>query len=104
MALRSSKNDIAALHQTRQRLQLGGGEERIAKQHNEGKLTARERIQMLVDRGTFHQHLDAFAGGELALVVLLGDAFFAASKLEALPGLVERGNIVFRAAEGHGVK
>jgi methylmalonyl-CoA carboxyltransferase large subunit len=55
MALRSSKNDIAALHQTRQRLQLGGGEERIAKQHSEGKLTARERIQMLVDRGTFHE-------------------------------------------------
>jgi propionyl-CoA carboxylase beta chain len=31
----------------------GGGVERIRKQHNEGKLTARERIALLVDEGTF---------------------------------------------------
>ncbi len=32
---------------------LGGGEEKIAKQHQRGKLTARERIALLVDEGTF---------------------------------------------------
>ena len=32
---------------------LGGGEERIARQHEAGKLTARERIALLVDDGTF---------------------------------------------------
>ncbi len=32
---------------------LGGGEEKIAKQHERGKLTARERIDLLVDEGTF---------------------------------------------------
>jgi methylmalonyl-CoA decarboxylase subunit alpha len=34
---------------------LGGGEERIAKQHAADKLTARERIDLLVDPGTFNE-------------------------------------------------
>lgn len=38
---------------------LGGGEKRIAKQHEKGKLTARERINLLVDKGSF-QEIDAF--------------------------------------------
>lgn len=33
--------------------ELGGGQERIAKQHDQGKLTARERIDHLVDPGSF---------------------------------------------------
>jgi propionyl-CoA carboxylase beta chain len=33
--------------------ELGGGEERIAKQHESGKLTARERIELFLDPGTF---------------------------------------------------
>ena len=32
---------------------LGGGEDRIAKQHESGKMTARERIDLLLDRGSF---------------------------------------------------
>ena len=32
---------------------LGGGEDRIAKQHEAGKMTARERIDLLLDRGSF---------------------------------------------------
>ncbi len=32
---------------------LGGGEERIAKQHEAGKMTARERVDLLLDRGSF---------------------------------------------------
>ena len=38
---------------------LGGGEERIAKQHEAGKLTARERIDLLLDPGSFVE-LDKF--------------------------------------------
>jgi propionyl-CoA carboxylase beta subunit len=38
---------------------LGGGEERIAKQHEEGKLTARERIELLLDPNSFVE-LDRF--------------------------------------------
>src|SRR3954471_11132702 len=39
--------------------ELGGGQERIEKQHQEGKLTARERIDLLLDPGTFIE-LDKF--------------------------------------------
>ncbi len=38
---------------------LGGGEARIKRQHDAGKLTARERIDLLVDPGTF-QEIDRF--------------------------------------------
>jgi acetyl-CoA carboxylase carboxyltransferase component len=41
------------LHGRRDKAELGGGEEKIAKQHGRGKLTARERIDLLVDEGTF---------------------------------------------------
>lgn len=34
---------------------LGGGEERIKAQHNKGKLTARERIHVLLDEGSFEE-------------------------------------------------
>ena len=39
--------------------ELGGGEDRIAKQHEAGKLTARERIDLLLDPGSFTE-LDKF--------------------------------------------
>ena len=41
------------LHDRREKAKLGGGEEKIQKQHDAGKLTARERIDLLVDEGTF---------------------------------------------------
>ncbi len=41
------------LHEAREKAKLGGGEEKIAKQHDRGKLTARERLDLLVDEGTF---------------------------------------------------
>ena len=44
---------VEELHEQRARLRLGGGEEKIAKQHDADKLTARERIDLLVDEGTF---------------------------------------------------
>jgi methylmalonyl-CoA carboxyltransferase large subunit len=44
-----------ALNQKRQRLHQGGGPERLAKQHEQGKLTARERIDTLVDPGSFEE-------------------------------------------------
>jgi methylmalonyl-CoA carboxyltransferase large subunit len=51
---------IAELRQRRAALLLGGGQERIDKQHQAGKLTARERIEDLVDPGSF-QEMYAFA-------------------------------------------
>jgi len=43
---------VEQLHSLEERLRQGGGVERIAKQHNAGKLTARERIDKLIDPGT----------------------------------------------------
>src|SRR5579872_781415 len=34
---------------------LGGGEQRIAQQHAKGKLTARERVELLLDEGSFEE-------------------------------------------------
>jgi acetyl-CoA carboxylase carboxyltransferase component len=44
---------VEELHGRRERAKLGGGEEKIGLQHERGKLTARERIDLLVDEGTF---------------------------------------------------
>jgi acetyl-CoA carboxylase carboxyltransferase component len=44
---------VSELHERREKAKLGGGEEKIALQHERGKLTARERIDLLVDPGTF---------------------------------------------------
>jgi acetyl-CoA carboxylase carboxyltransferase component len=41
------------LRERRERIKLGGGEEKIAKQHEREKLTARERLALLIDDGTF---------------------------------------------------
>jgi acetyl-CoA carboxylase carboxyltransferase component len=47
------------LRQMREEAKLGGGEERIARQHERGKLTARERVERLLDPGTFRE-IDMF--------------------------------------------
>jgi 3-methylcrotonyl-CoA carboxylase beta subunit len=45
------------LHQLETQLRLGGGPERIEKQHKQGKLTARERIDLLLDKNTYSQEI-----------------------------------------------
>jgi propionyl-CoA carboxylase beta chain len=44
---------IEELRKLNEEAERGGGEERIEKQHREGKLTARERISLLLDEGSF---------------------------------------------------
>ena len=44
---------VGDLHERRETAKLGGGQEKIEKQHSAGKLTARERLDLLVDPGTF---------------------------------------------------
>lgn len=44
---------INELYDRRREVELGGGDEKIDKQHEKGKLTARERIDLLLDEGTF---------------------------------------------------
>jgi len=48
------------LHEVKESLRLGGGTERTAKQHKDGKLTARERLALLLDRDSF-QEMGLFA-------------------------------------------
>ena len=50
-----SKKYIEQLHQKIKQAHLGGGEKRIAKQHEKKKLTARERIDYLLDEGSFEE-------------------------------------------------
>src|SRR3954468_13373569 len=52
----SPREKLAALDA---QAELGGGQERTEKQHQEGKLTARERIEMFLDPGSFIE-LDKF--------------------------------------------
>ena len=44
---------VEDLHERRAAARLGGGEEKIARQHEQDKLTARERLALLIDEGTF---------------------------------------------------
>lgn len=53
------KDKIEQLNKLREEAKLGGGTERIKSQHAKGKLTARERIELLVDEGSFDE-LDLF--------------------------------------------
>src|SRR5687767_1381638 len=57
------------LKQLENRLRLGGGPDKIERQHQQGKLTARERIALLLDKNSYHQEIgllvayDQYEGG-----------------------------------------
>jgi acetyl-CoA carboxylase carboxyltransferase component len=53
--------EIDELHQREQLARRMGGEEKVAKHHAQGRLTVRERIEALLDPGTFHE-VGALAG------------------------------------------
>ncbi len=52
----SRKDKTSLLRERREETKLGGGPKRIEKQHSSGKLTARERLDLLLDPGTFSEH------------------------------------------------
>ncbi|HVV62753.1 MAG TPA: carboxyl transferase domain-containing protein, partial [Pseudolabrys sp.] len=49
------KDILDKLEKRRAQARLGGGEKRIEAQHKRGKLTARERIELLLDKGSFEE-------------------------------------------------
>ncbi len=51
--------ELEKLSKLEAEIKAGGGEKRIQQQHDSGKLTARERLDLLFDKGTFHE-LDLF--------------------------------------------
>ncbi len=64
----SLEEKIRTLRQLKQRVQMGGGPERIARQHQQNKLTARERLENILDPGSFVE------------INALGDLEFSLSK------------------------
>src|SRR5882757_9060815 len=52
---RAMKDILDRLEERRDEARLGGGQKRIDAQHKRGKLTARERIELLLDKGSFEE-------------------------------------------------
>jgi len=52
---RIKRKQLAELEERRAKIREMGGKERVEKQKKQGKLTARERIDMLLDKGTFRE-------------------------------------------------
>ena len=66
-----SKNDdsmkllISRMNHRLEKIRKGGGERRIEKQHKQGKMTARERIEYLIDKDSRVLEIGAFAGYDM---------------------------------------
>jgi acetyl-CoA carboxylase carboxyltransferase component len=58
--MKTTREKMEELRALREQAMLGGGRKRIETQHRKGKLTARERLDLLLDPGSF-QELDMFA-------------------------------------------
>ena len=56
---------ISKVNSLLDKIYLGGGEKRIAKQHAKGKLSVRERVKQLIDEGSYFFEIGAFAGYEM---------------------------------------
>lgn len=56
---------LSQMNQRLEKVYLGGGKARIDKQHEQGKLTARERIAFLLDKDSKSIEVGAFAGDEM---------------------------------------
>lgn len=59
MVEKSKNPKIQELRDKKAQSRLGGGHDRILKQHEKGRLTARERLDLLLDKGSFRE-VDAF--------------------------------------------
>ncbi|MBN1252455.1 MAG: acyl-CoA carboxylase subunit beta [Bacteroidales bacterium] len=68
MDIKFNKNEdtykmlISDLNQKLEKIHLGGGKKKIEKQHEKGKMSARERIENLIDKGSRTIEIGAFAG------------------------------------------
>lgn len=67
---------IRELMSMREKARLGGGEKRIESQHKKGKFTARERIEMLLDEGSFEE-FDMFVSHRCIDFGLQGQEFLS---------------------------
>lgn len=82
----SNQDKINKLIELRAEAKLGGGVKRMEAQHEKGKFTARERIEMLLDEGSFEE-FDMFVTHRctnfgLEKTKFMGDCFFTPSKVD----------------------
>ena len=61
----AAKLSVSKMKRLLDKIYLGGGEKKIAKQHKKGKMTARERVDYLIDKGSYFFEIGAFAGYEM---------------------------------------
>ncbi|MEK7210787.1 MAG: carboxyl transferase domain-containing protein, partial [Candidatus Binatota bacterium] len=47
------KDNLEKLRELNQQVEVGGGSDRVRRQHEQGKLLARERLDILLDHGSF---------------------------------------------------
>jgi len=59
--MRSMAELMTQVHSEMEKIKQGGGEKAIDSQHNKGRLTARERVALLIDRGTEFRELGLYA-------------------------------------------
>ncbi len=59
------KLKLSEVNRKKDKISLGGGQKRIDKEHAKGKMTARERVSALIDKGSAFYELGAFAGYEM---------------------------------------
>ena len=74
MAIHTMKEKINELRKRRERAMQGGGADKLEKQRSQGKLTSRERIELLVDPGSFEE-TGLFAEHRAVLFGMAGKSF-----------------------------
>ncbi len=91
--VRSWDELVARLGERREQLLAMGGEERVARQHGQGKLSVRERLDLLCDQGTFVEY------GGLAdhMDPALGDRYLAADGVVTGVGEVDGRRVAIAA-------
>ena len=89
---------VEELQSLEEKLRLGGGAKKIDKQHNDGKLTARERIGALIDSGSMFLEIgllvawDAHQGNAPGAGVVTGLA-----KIEGRPAVIVANDATVKA-------
>jgi methylmalonyl-CoA carboxyltransferase 12S subunit len=74
MAIHTMQEKIAELRKRRQSTMLGGGADKLEKQHKDGKMTARERIELMTDQNSFEE-AGLFAEHRAVLFGMAGKSF-----------------------------
>jgi len=89
---------VAGLEELEDRLRAGGGAKKIEKQHNDGKLTARERVAKLIDAGSYFLEIglliayDRYDGQAPAAGVVTGVA-----RIEGRPAVIVANDATVKA-------